>query len=309
LDRHDSIDPLKDALGSSGINWSQYAAQANDHVRTTGGVTRKQFHRKATEAASKGPESLAKFFDDSGLVDLAKKVRAKKGERRNCGTGAGGFQKGNTCTSAKAAEAATGAVKGAITGATVAATYTEFHPPAIAAGAGIGAVAGGVKGLYDNAMRPTRVTKAIEKIGSSDEKITNIVKGLGGTPNSIASTQGRNVVTLDVRDDKNERVFGVAMSKTLMVVRPSRKTGRLTKDEIASIKKVSEENSSQHTAVIVEEKSPSYLSLLAKAGFAFAVSQAGTMLATLSCSACPVVVGTAIETMTGIELEALGKKR
>lgn len=308
MDRHDSMDPLKDALRSAGVGWSQYASQANDHVRQTDGVTRKQFHKKAAQAALRGPESLAKFFDESGLPELAKKVRTKR-ENRNCGTGSGGFQKGNTCAGAAAAEAAAGAVKGALTGASIGASATFGYPKAVATGAAAGAAAGAVKGLYDNQMRPTRVTKAIEKIGSSDERVASMVKGLGGSRDSLASTKKGKDVHLDIKDSGGKKIFDVDLTAKTVVITPARASGKLSSSEISRVKQIAEENSPKEVSVVVKSQAPSYISQLAKAGFKFAATQAGIMIATAVLPAAPALVGTVIESTTGVELERLGKKR
>lgn len=100
---HDDIQPLKDTLRDHGISWPAYATKANDYVRKTDGLNRKDFHREAAAAADEGPDSLKKFLNENGLGEFSSRIGRKRGgsrslvSSRDCGTGKGGFQKGNTC--------------------------------------------------------------------------------------------------------------------------------------------------------------------------------------------------------------------
>lgn len=205
----------------------------------------------------------------AGLISFA--------QARNCGTGSGGFQTGNTCASGKLQDAAQGAAKGAVKGAAIG-LGTTWTPAGAAQGAAVGAAFGAVKGLYDNSMRPTRVMKTIEKIGSSKEKVADLVKNLGGSPRSSANvTKGK--LTLKIRDKDGKRIFDVSMNAKKVVITPARASGKLTKSEIKSVKAIAKEHSPREVDVVVKEKSPGYVASLVKAGFKVSADTAGTLVA------------------------------
>lgn len=225
-------------------------------------------------------------------------------EARNCGTGSGGFQKGNTCAGGKLADAAEGAVKGAIKGAAVTAGVVGPWPQAIAKGAAVGAAAGAVKGLYDNSMQPTRVMKQIKKIGTSEEQVASLVKRLGGSPKSVASVKGGRL-TLRVNNDRGEKMFDVELGEKNYTVTPARKSGTLSSSEMAQVKKIADENSPKEVGVVVKSKSPSYVAKLVRKGFTVTANAAGTLIATVVLPMSPAIVGTVVE----MSADALKKKK
>lgn len=225
----------------------------------------------------------------------------RRREKRNCGTGSGGFQKGNTCSGQAAKDVVAGAAKGAASGAGAAVGKTAGFPPAVAAGAAAGAAVGAVKGLYDNRMRPTRAAKAIRRIGSSDEHVASVVSSLGGSSKSVAEADGRDAVSLDVKGQKGESRFNVRMTKGEVLIRPSK--GRLTDDQIQKIKKLSEESKGTSFSVVVQDQPTSVLSSIVKAGFTLAVDAAFGLVAGALVPMAPAIAGTAIEASTGIDIE------
>lgn len=221
-------------------------------------------------------------------------------EERNCGTGAGGFQKGNTCAGGLAADVATGAAKGAVVGGIniVSATATPL-PEVIAVGAAAGAVVGAVKGVYDNKMRPTRAARAIKAIGSSDEKIASLVKDLGGSPKSVAEASGRSSLTIAIKDDSGKKKFEVTMTKGSITISPSKSTGRLSKSEVSKIKKIAEENSDSSVRIIAKNLPTSTLSKLTKAGAKLAVDAAVGLVVGWYVPLAATAVGAATEAIAG----------
>jgi hypothetical protein len=201
-------------------------------------------------------------------------------QSRNCGTGEGGFQKGNTCAGGKIADAAVGAAKGAIKGAAVAAGAVGPFPPYIAKGAAVGAAVGAVKGLYDNSMQPTRVMEKINEIGTNEEQVAALVQRLGGSPTSVARVKDGKL-TLRVNNSKGEKVFDVEMGKSKYTITPARKSGTLSSSEIAQVKKIADENSPKEVSVVVKSKSPSYVAKLVRKGFQVTANAAGTLVATV----------------------------
>lgn len=201
-------------------------------------------------------------------------------QSRNCGTGEGGFQKGNTCASGKIADAAAGAAKGAVKGAIVAAGVTGPFPPYVIKGAAVGAAVGAVKGLYDNSMQPTRVMKKIEDIGTSEEQVAGLVERLGGSPQSVAKVKDGKL-TLRIKNEKGDRLFDVEMGESKYTITPARKAGTLTGSEIAQVKKIAEENAPKSVSVVVKSRSPSYVAKLVKKGFRVTADAAGTLIATV----------------------------
>ena len=211
-------------------------------------------------------------------------------ESRNCGTGTGGFQSGNTCASGKLADAASGAAAGAFKGAAVAFGVTGM-PNMAAKGAVVGAAAGAVKGLYDNARQPTRVMKKIERIGSSEQQVSSLVKNLGGSPKSVATVRDGKLV-LAVKGKSGDKIFDVKMDSKRVIVTPSRKSGALSSREIARVKAIAKEHSPREVSVVVKSKSPSYAATLARKGFALTASAAGDLLATVVIPVAPSLVVT-----------------
>ena len=206
-------------------------------------------------------------------------------ESRECGQDADGkFSKGNTCAGGIAADAAKGAATGALLGAASGFAKT-FLPQSAATGAAAGAVAGAVKGIYDNQMRPTRVSTRIEKVGMTDEKVAGLVKGLGGTSKSLASTNGRSGLTLTIRAKGGRISHVVDITDKKVSIYPVAGRKEMTDDQIATIKKIASDNAAKETTVVVKTNSLSYASRLAKKGFAVAAKGAGVLSATAITSA------------------------
>lgn len=227
-------------------------------------------------------------------------------ESRNCGTGAGGFQKGNTCGGV-AADVAASAAEGAVTGAAVAAGKTAFFPPTVATGAAVGAAYGVVSGLYDAAMSPTRAGKAIAAVGSTDEKVATLVKGLGGSPKSVAKSKDGKRLTLDIKGSKGQSKFRVEIEKDSITITPSKE--KLSDDEVETIKQAATDHSGREVRVIVDKVPVSTMSKLAKAGFRIGVTVTGAMAAGLLVPMIPSVAGTAIEKVGGLDIEKSGVLR
>ena len=227
-------------------------------------------------------------------------------EARNCGNGPGGFQPGNTCASGKAADVASGAAKGAVKGAAIGAGLT-WTPVGAAKGAAVGAAAGAIGGYVRNVTRPARVMKTIERIGTTEEKVANLVKHLGGTPKSSADVD-KKTLTLKIKDKNGDKIFDVRMTDKKIVITPSRKSGTLTTKEITEAKKVAEEHHGKSVDIIVKSKSPSYLSALVKKGFKVTADVGGTLVASAATPFLPAVgghvVGSVVETV--VKKKAVG---
>jgi hypothetical protein len=229
-----------------------------------------------------------------------------KAERRNCGTGSGGFQKGNTCGSQLAADVAGGAITGAAVGAASAlGTAGTGAAPGAAAGAAIGAV----KGLYDNQMRPTRAAKAIAAIGSSDEQVAGLVKTLGGTPKSIAEATGKKSVSIAIKGSDGKTSYEVAMDAKSVRIKPSKDKGSMSKDEIAKVKSLAESVSPKSVEVSVGQFPSSTLAKFVRAGASLAVSVGGAFVASFVGTMAPAIAGTAVEASTGVDIEKIIRGR
>jgi hypothetical protein len=212
-------------------------------------------------------------------------------QSRDCGTGAGGFQKGNTCAGGVVSDVAKGAIKGAASGAIMAAGSLAPTPQYVAAGAGVGAAAGAVKGLYANRRRPTRVLKTIERIGSSEAKVSSLVKKLGGTSKSSADVSGKKLV-LTVRNKDNKKSFTVEMDDNEIVVYPRQKADPLTSSEISRVQEIAKEASGKTVSVVVKSSSKSYTAKLVRKGFKVAANAAGELIASIVVPpAADVVIG------------------
>ena len=235
------------------------------------------------EFAATAPPEIAEwrgFADAEQALECRIASLMAFAQARNCGTGSGGFQAGNTCAGGKLADAATGAAKGAIKGAAVTAGVVGPIPHIVAKGAAAGAAAGAVKGLFDNAMEPTRVMKKITKIGSSEKQVSSLVSRLGGSPNSVARLNSGKL-TLHVKNERGEKIFEVELGEKKFTISPSRKSGTLSSSEMAQVKKIAEENSPKEVSVVVKSRSPSYAAKLVRKGFSVAANAAGTLLATV----------------------------
>jgi hypothetical protein len=215
-------------------------------------------------------------------------------ESRDCGKDADGkFSKGNTCASGLAADVASSAAKGAALGAASGFGKT-FTPQGAASGAAYGAVAGAVKGIYDNKMRPTRVSARITRVGLTDEKVAAMVKGLGGTGKSLASTNGKSGLTLTIRGKGGKVSHVVDISDKKVSIYPMSGRREMTDEQIATIKKVASGVAPKETTVVVKTNSLSYASRLAKKGFSVAASKAGVITATALVSAAAPSVPDAV---------------
>jgi len=224
-------------------------------------------------------------------------------ESRNCGTGSGGFQKGNTCAGGVAADVAKGAAKGAVNSA-LAALGTTWFPPLVPKAAAAGAAFGAVKGLYDNQMRPTRVMKAIKKSGMTEDSVASLVKDLGGSPRSSADVKNGSL-KLTIKDKDGKKTFGIDVASDKIVITPSRESGKLTKGEMEKVKSLAQGNSKREVSVIVKSQSPSYVSQLSRMGFKVAANSAGVLAASVVAPFVPGLVGHVI----GSTVEAIAKKR
>lgn len=251
----------------------------------------------------------------SGLADLLGTPRANNrslaldcrvasllafAEARNCGTGPGGFQKGNTCAAGAAVDAAKGAAKGAVEGALFTSGFS-WLPQHLAAGAAVGAGVGAVKGLYDNQMHPTRVMKRIKDIGSSEERISEMVKKLGGSPKSSAHLGKHGSVSLHIKDKDGNHVFTVEVEKSHATVYPRRPNGELTTQEIDKVKEIAQKGLPAHVDIVVKSRSWHYTAKLARKGFVLTAKAAGSVVASY-------VGPTVVDTLVGDAAYALAKR-
>lgn len=294
--------------------WRDFGRSANMKIdfsdKTSKGYKKfQEAKRRAGRLRSRGEESRyyqwlwdTDFRFDPEIFFVERRM-ARFLESRNCGTGAGGFQKGNTCGGA-AADVAAAAAEGAVTGAAVAAGKTAFFPPTVATGAAVGAAYGVIGGLYDAAMSPTRAGKAIAAVGSTDEKVATLVKGLGGSPKSVAKSKDGKRLTLDIKSSKGESKFRVEIEKDSITITPSKE--KLSDDEVETIKQVAADHSGREVRVIVDKVPVSTMSKLAKAGFRIGVTVTGAMAAGLLVPMIPAVAGTAIEKVGGLDIEKSG---
>lgn len=212
---------------------------------------------------------------------------------RNCGTGAGGFQKGNTCAGGVIADAAKGAAKGAAIGVAAGAAKT-FSPQGAAAGAASGVVAGAIKGVYDNKMRPTRVSERIKHVGMTDEKVAGLVKGLGGTDKSSAHLDGSNSLSIKVRSPNGKVTHVVDVTDKKIVVYPRVAADRMSDNQIAKIKEIAKSSSPKETQVKVKTDSLAYVRRLAKKGIIVTGKEAGLLVATVVVSGHAPLAGAAV---------------
>jgi hypothetical protein len=216
-------------------------------------------------------------------------------ESRDCGQEKDGkFSKGNTCAGGIAADAAKGAAKGAALGALSGFAKT-FLPQVAASNAAIGAVAGAVKGIYDNQMRPTRVSNRIAKLGMTDEGVAKIVKSLGGSKQSIASTSGRSRLTVKIKNQDGKVTHVVDFTNKTLTIYPKKAGKELSDSELQAVKEIASANAPKQTKFTVKTDSLSYVKRIARNGFEVSASKAGIVIATAAVSAfgsaIPDVVG------------------
>ena len=216
-------------------------------------------------------------------------------ESRNCGTGSGGFQKGNTCAGGVAADAAKGAVLGGAAGAA-----KTFSPQGAAVGAATGAVTGAIKGIYDNKMRPTRVSARIKEVGMSDEKVAGLVKSLGGTAKSSAHLEGSKSLSIKVRSPGGKVTHVVDITDSKIVVYPRVASDRMNDKQIAKIKEIAKSSAPKETQVKVKTDSLAYVRRLAKKGIIVTGKEAGLLVATVVVSGHAPLTGTAVMGMTDL---------
>jgi hypothetical protein len=231
---------------------------------------------------------------DGGGIDARYASLLAFAQARDCGRDEGGkFSSGNTCASGVAADAAKGALKGAAEGAV---TGLYFGGPAgVKPGAAAGAAVGAVKGIYDNRMRPTRVKRAIEKLGLDEEKVGRLVEKLGGSPRSSANAK-RGTLSLAIRDKDGKKTFHVDITSKSVTVYPTRKGSELDAKEIKGVKAMAESVSPRPVSVEVKESSSAYVAKLVKNGFQVTAGKvAGTLVANY---VYPTAVATAV---TGLE--------
>lgn len=216
-------------------------------------------------------------------------------EARDCGQDNDGkFSKGNTCASGIAADAAKGAAKGAALGA-LAGFAKTFLPQVAASNAAVGAVAGAVKGIYDNQMKPTRVSNRIKTLGMTDEGVANIVKSLGGSKNSVASTTGRTRLTVKIKNRDGKVTHVVDFTNKTLTIYPKKAGKELSDSELQAVKDIASANAPKQTKFTVKTDSLSYVKRIARNGFEVSASKAGIVIATAAVSAfgsaVPDVVG------------------
>lgn len=201
-------------------------------------------------------------------------------EARDCGQDKDGkFSKGNTCASGIAADAAKGATFGAVLGAASGFGKT-FLPQVAATSAAYGAVAGAVKGIYDNQMKPTRVSDRIASLGLNDKGVAKIVKSLGGSSKSVASTTGRARLTLKIKDKEGKVTHVVDFTKKTVTIYPKKASKELTDSELQAVKAIAAENAPKQTKFAVKSDSLSYAKRIARNGFEVAANKAGLVIAT-----------------------------
>lgn len=230
-------------------------------------------------------------------------------EARNCGTGAGGFQKGNSCGggSLKTQEgsvtsAAKGAVSGAVKGA--ATGFAVGGVAGLAPGAATGAVIGAARGIYDDKMRPTRVSKRLESYGVTESKISSLVKKLGGSSESSAKLARRSVV-VDVKDDSGKKLFKVEIENSEVTIYPSSKTGKLSDGELKKVKELAREFVPQQVNVVVKPSNTAYTKKLIGKGMKIAAKAAGLYVAHWT---VPAVLGEVEGSLGKYRKEDMGRK-
>lgn len=216
--------------------------------------------------------------DERRSIDLRAQSLEVFLESRNCGTGAGGFQAGNTCAHSKAADVAKGAAKGAVIGGASAAVGAAPYPPYVAKGAAVGAAVGAAKGAVTHATRSRRIKEKIKEIGSTERKVDSLVKKLGGTARSKADVKG-NALSIAIVNSRGQKAFHVDMTKEKIVVYPRRPTGRLSVSEIERVKDVAKESVPKTTEIVVKSHSRAYVSKLIKSGFKVLADTAGALIA------------------------------
>jgi hypothetical protein len=199
-------------------------------------------------------------------------------ERRNCGTGPGGFQPGNTCAHSKTADVASGAAKGAALGAGSAVVSLAPYPPYIAKGAAVGAAIGAAKGLADNLTRASRIKAKISEIGTTEKKVASMVKKLGGTEKTKADVKG-DALQITVVNSHGQKAFHVDMTKDKIVVYPRRPTGKLSDTEISRVKAIAKASVPKTTEIVVKSHSRAYVAKLIKSGFKVIADTAGSLIA------------------------------
>lgn len=204
-------------------------------------------------------------------------------EARNCGTGAGGFQKGNSCAggSLKTQDgtlsvAAKGAAAGALYGATVG--FTVGGAAGVAVGAVGGAAYGVARGVYENSTRPARVSKRLDSYGVTQPKLDRLLKKLGGSAESSAKLTKKSVL-IDVKDKSGKTSFKVEVKKDSITIRPSSKAGKLSDSELKKVKQLSKEFAPQQVNVVVKPSDTAYAKKLVSNGMKIAGVAAGLYVA------------------------------
>jgi hypothetical protein len=251
-------------------------------------------------------KALAEYA--SGLAFLESRGRRAgftEPRASNCGTGTGGFQKGNSCASGAVASVAKSAAKGAATGVAVTAGSGFFEvPPALLAGAAAGAAVGFVKGIYDRKNRPTKIGKKIGELGTTESKINTLVKNLGGSNNSVLDLDGKKGLTLSVKDDKKKTQYTVDISKQSISVYPRCKLDCFDQEKVDRLAKFAKDATSKNVRVVIKPKPGDYtkrvLGRLTKAGFKATASTAGKfVVATFAVPEAVNATDKAVEALSG----------
>jgi hypothetical protein len=219
-------------------------------------------------------------FTDKSSRSLSLRMESLKAfyESRNCGTGPGGFQPGNTCAHSKTADVASGAAKGAAFGAASAAISVAPYPPYVAKGAAIGAAVGAAQGLTNNLTRSGRIKAKISEIGTTERKVASMVKKLGGTEKTKADVKG-DALHITVVNSKGQKTFNVDMTKTKITVYPRRATGKLSDSEISRVKSIAKSSVPKTTEIVVKSNSQAYVAKLIRSGFKVLANTAGALIA------------------------------
>jgi HK97 family phage prohead protease len=162
-------------------------AKSQSAISATGGFSKGGPAGKGFERYSKSLSSPSKRSAGTPTSERAAKVSAEMRqflESRNCGTGSGGFQKGNSCGGAGGGPTASkkedsnwreGGAAGALVGGAIGGIAGL---PAAAAGAVAGAVIGAIGGMYGNkGTKP--IDTAMENVRVSEKKLDKAAKSLG----------------------------------------------------------------------------------------------------------------------------------
>lgn len=272
-EKHGDKQGKKVTLGMLKAVWRRGAGAFSATHRP--GMSRQQWAMGRVNAWLKivrtGKPDSAKYTGDN---DLLPKGHPRKTEKRSkdCGTGTGGFKKGNTCSSSGASAAAKGAAKGAATGAAIAAGagLTEYKP-GLAAGAAVGAVGGAIKGYIDHKRKPKQIMSRVKSLGTSDKKVESLVKSLGGSKDSVLDLDGKKNLTLKIKDTKKKLLFNVDISSKSVTVYPRCDLDCLNNERVGELANFASKVTKKKVKVAIKKGRGDYTKRVAarltKAGF------------------------------------------